>query len=396
MKKLLLTAFTFLFLFNINAAFSQAPVVVSVFPQKQIINAPRNSQISVTFTIPVDTLSVNNSTFRVFGKLSGQIQGTFDFGAANKVVMFTPNIPFLAGEWVTVYLSRNIKSVNQISMALGYSWNFWTKAQPGTANYTLTQTIPVRRQGEGLIQCYGALGCDFNRDGRPDLAVVNEISVDFRVFLNNGSGYDTIYAIHPVPSGNYPSPSEASDFNHDGIADIVIGNVGNSVMSLFKGLSSANFQSGVSNTAGNQVRGVGIIDFNGDGWEDVVTANRGGSNISLFKNNGAGLFDAAVNINTVGNSETGVMVADANGDGIHDLFIACYSSSEIVLLLGDGNGNFTFSARSSLGGQPWAIAVGDINGDGKVDVAGGLFHFKKKGGIFGKGAGGIKAGKKYN
>lgn len=396
MNKTLLTVILFAFHFSIKTVSAQGPVVINVSPLKQVINAPRNSLITVTFNAPVDTLSVNETSFRVFSRLSGPVPGTFDFGAADKLVRFTPDTPFLAGEWVTVTLSKSIKNTNNVPMAHGYRWNFWTKAQTGSANYTLTQTIPVRRQGEGLIQCYGALGCDFNDDGRPDLAVVNEISIDFRVFLNNGNGYDTIYSIHPIPSGYYPSPSEASDFNHDGITDIVIGNAGNSVLSYFKGLPSANFQAGVPYTSGTLVRGVGIIDFNGDGWEDVVTANRGGNNISLFRNNGSGSFDPAVNINTVGTQETGVMVADANGDGIQDLFVGCYSSSEIVLLLGDGEGNFTFSSRKSLNGQPWAIAVGDINGDGKTDVAGALSGSNKIGVIFGDGSGGLGTAVNYN
>lgn len=391
------TAFVLLITFFIsNFSYSQNPVVINTFPVKQIINAPRNSQVKVTFSIPIDTTSIDNNSFRVFGRLSGPISGTFDFTAANKQIVFTPDSPFLAGEWVTVNLSKSIKSATNFNLTKGYSWNFWTKSQTGTTSFTLAQTIPVRRQGEGLIQCYGALGCDYNKDGKPDLAIVNEISVDYRVFLNNGNGYDTMYSIHPVPSGSYPSPSEASDFNHDGIADIVIGNAGNSVLSYFKGLPSANFQTGVSYSSGLYARGVGIVDFNGDGWEDVVTANRGGNNISLFRNTGTGSFASAVNINTVGSQETGVMVADANADGIQDLFIACYSSSEIVLMLGDGNGNFTFSSRSGLNGQPWAIAVGDINGDGKVDVAAALSSANRIGVIFGDGAGGLNPVVNYN
>lgn len=380
---------------NMNDLLAQ-PSVISIQPQKQVINAPRNTQISVTFSNPVNTSTINTSTFRVFGKLSGPASGTFSFGAANKAITFTASTPFMAGEWVTVSLTKGIQGTDNLNLTTGFVWNFWTKAEPGTLNLNLIKTIPVRRSGEGLIQCYGALGADFNEDGRPDLAIVNEISVDYRVFLNNGTNYDTMYSIYPVPGGSYPSPSEGADFNHDGIIDIVIGNAANTVLSAFMGTGNAHFQTGVSYTAGNFVRGVSIVDFDGDGHDDVVTANRGASNISLFKNPGTGIFSAPVNINTVGNGETGVMIADANNDGIPDAFIGCFASNEIVLMLGDGNGGFIFSSRKTLNGPPWAIAVGDINKDGNVDVAAALSSNNRIGVLFGDGAGGLGTTTNYN
>ena len=389
MKTLKIFLCSIIFFLNIHILFAQTPIVVNISPQRQVINAPRGTQISVTFTIPVNTATINTSTFRVFGKLSGPASGTFQFGAANKAVIFTPSTPFVAGEWVTVSLTKAIQGTDNKPLTVGYSWNFWTKAEPGTLNVNLIKTIPVRRQGEGLIQCYGALGSDYNDDGRPDLAIVNEVSVDFRVFLNNGTNYDSTFTIFPIPSGNFPSPNDAADFNHDGKIDIVIGNAGNSVLSSFMGNGNGTFQTGTPYTSGNLVRGVSIVDFDGDGHDDVVTANRGGNNISLFKNSGTGTFLPGVNINTVGNGETGVMIADANNDGIADAFIGCYGSNEIVLLLGDGNGGFAFSSRKTLNGPPWAIAVGDINRDGNVDVAAALSSNNRIGVLFGDGAGGL-------
>ena len=371
------------------SSLAQTPQVLTISPQRQVINAPRNSQINVTFNTPLNPASVNNSTFRVFAKLSGPVNGTIELLNGNTQIRFTPSNIFLAGEWITVSLSKGIQSSGNVNMPKGFVWNFWTKAETGTLQQSRISTIPVRRQGEGLIQCYGALGMDFNNDRKTDLAVVNEVSRDFRIFLNNGINFDTMLSIYPLPAGNYPSPSEAADFNLDGKVDIVIGNAGNNILSLFIGQGNAVFSPEVPNVASNNVRGVAVGDIDGDGDDDVVTANRGGSNISIFKNNGNGTFAGAVNINTVGNQETAVMLTDANNDGILDAFIGCYSSREIVLMLGDGEGSFTFSSRSDLIGSPWAIVVGDINRDGNADVAAALSSYNRMGVIFGNGAGGL-------
>ncbi|MBS1518676.1 MAG: VCBS repeat-containing protein [Bacteroidetes bacterium] len=375
---------------------AQAPMVTSVSPQRQVINADRNSQVIVNFNTAIDPLSVNDVTFRVFEKLAGEAAGTFEFLNGNTQIKFTPSNPYLAGGWITVSLSKGIRSQGNIPMAKGFVWQFWSKAGTGTLNLSRIATIPVRRQGEGLIQCYGALGVDLNNDRKTDLAVVNEVSRDFRVFLNNGVSFDTMFAVYPLPAGNFPSPNDGADFNHDGKIDIVIGNAGNNILSVFMGSGNAVFQQEVPYTAANNVRGVAVGDIDGDGDDDVVTANRGGSNISIFKNNGDGTFAAGVNINTVGSGETAVMLTDANNDGILDAFIGCYTSREIVLLLGDGEGNFNFSSRSDLIGAPWAISVGDINGDGNVDVSGALSSYDRIGVIFGDGNGGLSTVTTYN
>ena len=395
MKKLSFAITLLLVILTFNSAHSQAPVVTGVSPQRQILNAPRSTQITATFNTSIDPASVNNLTFRVFGRQSGVIPGSLQLQNGNTQIVFTPSAPMLAGEWMTVSLSKGIRSTGNVTMEKGFAWNFWTKAEPGTLNQSRIKTIPVRRSGEGHIQCYGALGCDFNDDGKTDLAIVNEISNDFRVYLNNGNNYDTMYSLHPMPAGIRASPSEAADFNHDGIVDIIVGNVGNNVLSYFRGLPNAGFDPELPYLAGNNVRGVAFGDFDGDGYDDVITANRGGNNISIFRNNGDGTFGTAQNNNTVGNQETGVMVTDANNDGILDAFVACYSSGEVVLMLGDGNGSFTFSSRSALNGAPWAIVVGDINKDGFPDVAAALSSSNRIGVIFSNGTGGLEVVANY-
>ena len=385
-----------IFILQINQSYSAAPIVTSFSPARQVINASRGTDIIVDFNTALNTSTVTYTTFRVFGKQSGPITGTIQFLNGNTRIKFTPSSLFLAGEWVTVNLSKGIKSADNNSLTTGFSWNFWTISLPGTLNVTLIQTIPMRRPNEGHVQTYGALGVDINNDGWTDLSMVNEITKDLRIYLNNGGSFDTMYAIYSMPAGNRPSPSEAADFNNDGLVDVVVGSGHSNNVSVFIATGGGNFLPEVPYTAANFVGGVAINDYNGDGYDDILTGNRAGNNIALFRNKGNGTFDTAQFINTVGVGENGIMMADANNDGILDAFIACYSSSEIVLLLGDGNGNFIFSDREPVNGPPWSIAVGDINGDGYVDAASSLTGVNKIGVVFGDGNGGLGTVANYN
>lgn len=52
-----------------------------------------------------------------------------------------------------------------------------------------------------------------------------------------------------------------------------------------------------------------------------------------------------------------------------DVFVGAYNSRELLTLLGDGHGNFVEHDRQEVDGQPWMLAAGDLDNDGFVDVA---------------------------
>ncbi len=65
----------------------------------------------------------------------------------------------------------------------------------------------------------------------------------------------------------------------------------------------------------------------------------------------------------------GVAVGDFNGDGKLDLAVVNESGSTVSILLGDGSGNFTLASSPAVGQYPYSVAVGDFNADGKLDLA---------------------------
>ena len=122
-----------------------------------------------------------------------------------------------------------------------------------------------------------------------------------------------------------------------------------------------------------------VGDFNGDGKLDAATANEIGQSISFALGDGAGGLAAATTI-TAGFASNGpkdIRAADMNGDGNLDLVfvtgaVPSGGISQIGVAIGDGAGGFaapTYTSTTVSGGYAYGMAVGDLNNDGKVDVA---------------------------
>jgi FG-GAP-like repeat len=191
-------------------------------------------------------------------------------------------------------------------------------------------------------------------------------------------------------SGGIDATSIAvGDLNGGGIPDLVVANECGSgtcttgVIEVFHGKGDGTFGSPVSfGSGGLRPSSVVIADVNGDGKPDLVVTNEcadsscTGGAVSVLLGNGNGTFNAAVSYNSGGLSASSVAIGDLNGDGKPDLAVAndcnfpydCTSGS-VGILFGNGNGTFSLNAVYSSGGQDASsIALGDLNGDGKLDL----------------------------
>ncbi|CAF1533631.1 unnamed protein product, partial [Adineta steineri] len=107
------------------------------------------------------------------------------------------------------------------------------------------------------------------------------------------------------------------------------------------------------------------------GKNDIVTANYGTNNIAIFVNNGTGTFATQVPYDAGSSSQpTGVAVGDFNGDGKNDIVTANYGTNNIAIFVNNGTGTFATQVPYDAGSssQPYSVAVGDFDGDGKIDI----------------------------
>ena len=236
---------------------------------------------------------------------------------------------------------------------------------------------------------------DLNGDGRLDLVVaaaVDQISERLSaisVLLGNGDGTFRTHADYASAWG--ATEVQLADLNGDGNLDVVashvepehpVGTPGNAI-SVLLGNGDGTLQSDVEyairpSDAFRVAIDLAIGDLNGDGKPDLVTANFGThADVSVLLGNGDGTFQSHVEYPVEGDTAllTGVAVADLNGDGKLDLLVTSNitdSSTEhgnLSVLSGRGDGTFPTSTQLSVGNDiPLDATIGDLNGDGKLDV----------------------------
>jgi hypothetical protein len=240
-----------------------------------------------------------------------------------------------------------------------------------------TKNLMLLGHGDGSLQgndasvfagsgVTGGVVGDFNGDGSPD--VVTSDGSDIRVLLNDGTG--KFIQAHSYPSSAFPIA--AADLNHDGKLDVVLvttpDNDQTFTLNVMFGNGDGTFgtaqSTGVSGLTSTSLGMVHLVDLNGDQIPDLVVLTAQGANVFLGK--GDGTFSAAVNY-FGGSTPTTLQVGDFNNDGKQD--IAVGSAAGIGVLLGKGDGTFSPAVLSGTG-QIGFAAVGDVNGDGKLDLIG--------------------------
>jgi hypothetical protein len=215
---------------------------------------------------------------------------------------------------------------------------------------------------------------DFNRDGRPDLAVGHPEIGQVTILINDGGGRFHPAAGSPFACGEQPNDFAIADFNRDGNLDLAIVNTQTPFISIFLGDGRGGFHpapgSPVRTASNPHPHGVAAADFSGHGAIDLKTDSWGRDQIELLTGNGRGEFALGLFFNVGKRPYQRLRTADLNGDGKPDIVTTNLNGDSVTILLGDGYGRFHEAPDSPVATAPapWSLAVADLNRDGKPDL----------------------------
>ncbi len=185
-----------------------------------------------------------------------------------------------------------------------------------------------------------------------------------------------------APNPNSPAatgPVVTGDFNGDNKLDVAVGTTspdgtaGN--IMVYRGNGNGTFTQPILNFSNLPVQSLMVGDFNGDGELDTLIGTKDGgfgpAEGIVFLNNGSGKFTEQTPFGT-GDFGGPIAVGDLNGDGNLDVVFSSEveGSATVYFYLGNGAGSFTLKQQQDLLGEGGGLAaVGDFNGDGILDVA---------------------------
>lgn len=261
---------------------------------------------------------------------------------------------------------------NAVGVLLGNGSGF------GTLANTSAVTIPPRIVRVG----------DFDENGTLDVVAGNPSSTSSSLLLLRGSGTGTFLAptTTGVPFG--PHRIAVGDWNADGHLDLALVDRTSGTLRVVFGNGTGSFPSFVTSPTGGQADDVWMADANDDGFTDVLVAQGVLGGVLLFAGNGTNPLHAP-SFWPVPGAET-VRVDDVDLDGVPDLVVGAQG---VRVLRGLGAGAFAAPTSWTSDAIVRDLALGDLDGDGRLDVVGACEGYVVV--AYGDGVGGAAAVERY-
>ena len=383
MRSLLFLAGTALALLMGSHSLLAQPVITTLTPTANAVSSPRSQALSATFSQPLQAAST--SALKVFSARRGGLRtghsGTT--AVAGSALTFTPGaFDWLPGETVQYTLTTAARNASGQALAAARVAQF-TAAVGGAGRGSFIPPVVNPNPSVGGLPRSAVLG-DLDGDGDLDLVTAHQSTSSVNILLNSGVNSGNFVggpSNSMVPVGNNPVAVVLGDVDGDGDLDLLAANANFGFagsVSLRLNDGTGRFTAPATNpniAVSNEPNHLTLGDIDGDGDLDLITANSNfGNNVSVRLNSGlnSGNFVApAVNPNPLAGQSPGfVALGDLDGDGDLDLVVSNSDDTRLSIMLNSGlhSGNFVLASSPTVGARPASVALGDLDGDGDLDI----------------------------
>ncbi|MBN1953769.1 MAG: VCBS repeat-containing protein [Anaerolineae bacterium] len=361
-------------------------VPISTDPDFNALDVPIDSSVRVTFTEAISLPTVDVTTFAVHGSQGPVYDGVYSLENGDRTVVLDPDRNFYPGEVIRASATTGILGSGGDPVQVPYTWQFWVETEGDSARYGLVGALfGANDKWTDAI----AIG-DMDGDGDLDVIAGNAYYQNV-IYFNGGAGNFYVgqnpCEQSPIPegvhcfsgSGDATRSLVLGDIENDGDLDVVVGNNGDQNLIHVNDGAGNMDASRVVSPEPNFTIAVAMGDVNGDGYLDIAVANRGNDDPNMiYFNDGDGTFNTTFYPLGSGAGDThdsyAIALGDLDGDGDLDAVVGNIGADPDMIYINDGVGNpydiVSYPFNSSVD-TTHALALGDMDGDGDLDIVAG-------------------------
>lgn len=281
---------------------------------------------------------------------------------------------------------RHIAVTNTTSGLTGYSNNSFLLSFGGKSPFNISN-LSAQSDFDAEKGLYDHCLCDLDNDGKADIATANNGNNNITILRNTSSGIGNIsFTKIPFALGTFSLHIRCGDLNGDGKQDLVLteGSIALSdrvfiLENTSTGAGNFNFTPTSIKLTGRKNAKVDIADLDLNGKPELLVTDQGSNTISVLVNqsNTTSIVFAPspINITIPATASTdGIAIDDLNGDSFPEIVTSQFQTATSNLFIIENKstaGNVAIGSITtlSIGNTVKRIRIGDLDNDGKKDIA---------------------------